>query len=231
MAVACRCGRFCRCDAARASAEGAPLDQTIVLIVDSVVSRARATAGPLRPHSVLRIKGMRFSMEISAPQHMKIMCNGSSRIGSSPNVSFTVVDKVHSLSRYISRSSANVRRVRSRRMARFRAVVSSQPAGLSGIPSSDHEFMAATKDSYRTSSARSRFCRPKMRVRTEIRRPAARRRATRSHLSLPCLVPSLPTGRMSAAGVAPGSGIGTLSRLEALGLGVCGRRRRLTGGS
>jgi hypothetical protein len=210
MVVACRCGRFCRCDAARASAEGATL---------------------LRPHSVLRIKGMRFSMEISAPQHMKIMCNGSSRIGSSPNVSFTVVDKVHSLSRYISRSSANVRRVRSRRMARFRAVVSSQPAGLSGIPSSDHEFMAATKDSYRTSSARSRFCRPKMRVRTEIRRPAARRRATRSHLSLPCLVPSLPTGRKSAAGVAPGSGIGTLSRLEALGLGVCGRRRRLTGGS
>ncbi len=53
------------------------------------------------------------------------------------NASSTVVASVHSLSRNFARSAANVRRVRSRRMAsiaRRRAAVSSHAGGLSGTP-------------------------------------------------------------------------------------------------
>src|SRR5262245_46843300 len=62
-------------------------------------------------------------------------------------------------------------------IARRRAVVKSQAAGLSGIPERPQLSSAATKEACTTSSASARLWGPKMRVSTEMSRPDSRRKA------------------------------------------------------
>ena len=138
-------------------------------IVDSGTRNARAISAVVKPPSRRRVRATCTAVASAGWQHVKIRrrrssCTACSSGGSSAGTSSRIASSWRS-AREASR--------RKRSMARLRAVVTIQPAGLGGIPLSVHRSTAAMNASCTASSAAE--ISPKTRTRIDTTRPYSAR--------------------------------------------------------
>jgi hypothetical protein len=121
------------------------------VIVDSVTRKARAMSAVGIPQIVRRVSATRASSASAGWQQVKMSRSRSSTTSSSPARGSTSVGARAASSRSLRRSTVARR---STSVARLRATVMSQPAGLAGTPSAGQRWRACTSASCAQSSAR-----------------------------------------------------------------------------
>ena len=159
-------------------------------IVASGTRNARAISSVSRPPSERSVSASRASSASAGWQHAKMRLSRSSGIV----VESSISSSVGAVSRRPS-SSVLRRRVcsrRSRSIARFRATVTSQPAGFAGTPSRGQRSTAIETASWRASSARSKS------PRTPIRVASTRPWCSRNSAATGSTGPALPWERAAA---------------------------------
>ena len=155
-------------------------------MVASGTRKARAISVVVSPPSVRSVSATCASRARDGWQHVKMRRRRSSTMPELPSSSgppslIGVTEPAPSMASWRSNGSRSAsRRTRRRRsMARLRAVVMIQPAGLGGTPTSGQRRTAMRNASATASSARSKS--PRTRIRVASARPALRGRRARPH--------------------------------------------------